>query len=170
MSDWEKRIADLGVQIPDPLPAGGLYTPVVIDGKTAYTSGIVAIETNPVRLAYPGCLGADLSVEDGQASARGAMISTLANLRGVLGDLNRIERFLKVTGFVRAAPDFKELPKVLDGASQLLIDIFGDDRRTARTTVGVAALPGGASVEIDTVLALKAAPRRRSATGGSSPR
>jgi enamine deaminase RidA (YjgF/YER057c/UK114 family) len=152
---WEKRIADLGIQIPDPLPSGGLYTPVVIDGAVGYTSGIVAIETNPMRLAYPGVVGEDLSIEEGQASARGAIISTLANLRGALGDLDRIERFLKVTGFVRAAPGFKELPKVLDGASQLLIDIFGDDLRTARTTVGVIALPGGASVELDTVLRLR---------------
>jgi enamine deaminase RidA (YjgF/YER057c/UK114 family) len=152
---WEKRIAELGVQIPDPLPSGGLYTPVVVDGAIAYTSGIVAIETNPMRLAYPGVVGEELSIEEGQASARGAMISTLANLRGALGDLDRIERFLKVTGFVRAAAGFKDLPKVLDGASQLLIDIFGDDLRTARTTVGVIALPGGASVELDTVLRLR---------------
>lgn len=155
-TDWEKRIADLGIVIPDPLPAGGLYAPVVIDGDTAWTSGIVAIDPGPpIRLAHPGRLGADLSLEEGQKSARGAMISTLANLRGALGDLNRIERFLKVTGFVRADPDFKELPKVLDGASQLLVDIFGDELRSARTTVGVAALPGGASVELDTVVRLR---------------
>jgi enamine deaminase RidA (YjgF/YER057c/UK114 family) len=83
------------------------------------------------------------------------MISTLANLRGALGDLNRVERFLKVTGYVRATPDFKDLPKVLDGGSQLLIDIFGDDRRSARTTVGVAALPSGASVELDAIVRIR---------------
>jgi enamine deaminase RidA (YjgF/YER057c/UK114 family) len=155
-ADWEKRIADLGIQIPGPLPAGGLYTPVVVDGDVAYTSGIVAIDPGPpISLAYPGCVGADLALEDAQKSARGAMMSTLANLRGTLGDLNRIQRFLKVTGFVRAASDFKELPKVLDGASQLLVDIFGEDLKSARTTVGVAALPGGASVELDTVVRLR---------------
>jgi enamine deaminase RidA (YjgF/YER057c/UK114 family) len=154
--DVEQRIAELGLEIPDPFGSGGLYTPVVIDGDIAYTSGIVAVDLGPpMKLAYPGALGADLSVEDGQASARGAMISTLANLRGALGDLNRVERFLKVTGYVRAAPDFKDLPKVLDGGSQLLIDIFGDDRRSARTTVGVAALPGGASVELDAIVRIR---------------
>jgi enamine deaminase RidA (YjgF/YER057c/UK114 family) len=155
--DVEKRVAELGLEIPGQLGTGGLYTSVVIDGNLAFTSGIVAIDVGPpMALAYRGLVGADLSVEDGQASARGAMISTLANLRGALGDLNRVERFLKVTGFVRAAPDFFDLPKILDGASQVLIDIFGDDRRSARTTVGVASLPGGASVELDTIVRIAA--------------
>jgi enamine deaminase RidA (YjgF/YER057c/UK114 family) len=151
--DVEKRVAELGLEIPDQLGTGGLYTPVVIDGHLAYTSGVVAVDLGPPRaLAYRGLVGGDLSIEEGQASARGAMISTLSNLRGALGDLNRIERFVKVTGYVRAAPDFLELPKILDGASQLMIDIFGDDLRSVRTTVGVAGLPGGASVEIDTIV------------------
>ena len=155
MSDWEKRIADLGVQLPGPLPAGGVYASVVVDGDLAYTSGIVAVDPGPpLKLAYGGCLGDDLSVEDGQKGARGAMASTLGNLRGALGDLNRIERFLKVTGYVRATHDFTDLPKVLDGASELIKEIFGEDRLAARTTVGVTALPGGASVELDTVVRL----------------
>lgn len=152
----EKRLVELGIRIPDPLPAGGLYTPVVIDGEVAYTSGIVAVDPGPpMALAYPGIVGEDLTVEEAQAAARGALVSTLANLRGSLGDLDRIDRFLKVTGFVRAAPGFKELPKVLDGASQLIVDLLGTDRLSARTTVGVAALPGGASVELDTVVRLR---------------
>jgi enamine deaminase RidA (YjgF/YER057c/UK114 family) len=155
MSDIEKRLAELGIRVPDPLPAGGLYAAVVIDGDVAYTSGIVAVDPGPpLSLAYPGVVGDDLSVEEGQAAARGAFISTLANLRGALGDLDRIERFLKVTGFVRAASGFKELPKVLDGASQLIVDLLGADNLSARTTVGVAGLPGGASVELDTVVRL----------------
>lgn len=156
MVEVESRIADLGIRIPDALPAAGLYASVVIEGTIAYTSGVVAVDPGPpISVAYPGRLGGDLSVEDGRASARGAMISTLANLRGALGDLDRIERFLKVTGFVRATPEFTDLPKVLDGASELLVDIFGDDRRSARTTVGVAALPAGASVELDAIVLLR---------------
>ncbi|MEX2558194.1 MAG: RidA family protein [Actinomycetota bacterium] len=155
MSDWEKRIAELGVEVPGPLPTGGLYAPVVVDAGVAYTSGIVAVAGPPIRTAYPGCVGSDLSVEEARASARGAMLSTLAQLRSVLGDLNRIERFLKVTGYVRAASEFTELPTVLDGASNLLVEIFGDERRSARTTVGVAALPGGASVELDATVRLR---------------
>jgi enamine deaminase RidA (YjgF/YER057c/UK114 family) len=156
LTNIEKRIADMGIQIPDPLPAGGLYASVVIDGDVAYTSGIVAIELGPpIALAYPGVIGEDLSIEQGQASARGAFVSTLANLRGALGDLERVERFLKVTGFVRAAPGFKDLPKVLDGASRVIVDVWGQDMLSARTTVGVLALPGGASVEIDTIVRLR---------------
>jgi enamine deaminase RidA (YjgF/YER057c/UK114 family) len=152
----ERKLEELGIKIPGPLGSGGLYTSVVIDGDIAYTSGVVAVDLGPPpKLAHPGLVGGDLGVEEGQASARGAMISTLANLRGVLGDLDRIDRFLKITGYVRAAPDFFDLPKVLDGASQLVIDLMGDDRRSARTTVGVAALPGGASVELDTVVRIR---------------
>lgn len=155
MSDWEKRIADLGIEVPAPLPAGGLYASVVVDGGLAFTSGIVAVEGPPLRLAYAGRVGDDLSLEDGQRSARGALLSTLGNLRGALGDLNRVERVLKMTGFVRATPDFQPLPKVMDGASELLVEIFGEDRLPARTAVGVAALPGGASVELDTIVRLR---------------
>jgi len=156
LSDIENRIATLGIEIPDPLPSGGLYASVVIDGNVAYTSGIVAIELGPpLALAYPGLVGEELSIDEGQASARGAFVSTLANLRGALGDLDRIERFLKVTGFVRATPGFKELPKILDGASQVIVDLWGSEKLSARTTVGVAALPGGASVELDTVVRLR---------------
>ena len=154
MANWEARIKQLGIELPDPLPAGGLYTSIVIDGDIAYTSGTVAVEGPPLKLAYAGCLGDDLSIEDGQASAAGAMRSTLGNLRGALGDLDRIERFLKVTGFVRATPDFQAAPKVMDGASELLRDIFGEELVPARSAIGVAALPGGASVELDAVVKL----------------
>ena len=151
---WEARIKELGIEVPEPLPAGGLYTAVVIDGDIAYTSGIVAVEGPPLRLAHPGCLGDDLSIEDGRLSAAGAVRSTLGNLRGALGSLDRIARFVKLMGFVRATPDFQATPKVMDGASELLRDIFGEDLLPARSAVGVSALPGGASVEIDTIVKL----------------
>jgi enamine deaminase RidA (YjgF/YER057c/UK114 family) len=154
VSDWAKRLADLGVEVPDPLPPGGLYNSVVVEGGFAFTSGIVAVEGPPLRLAYAGCLGEDLSVEEGQRSARGALLSTLGNLAGALGGLDRIERFVKMTGYVRATPDFQRTPAVMDGASQLLADVFGAELLPVRTAVGVSALPGGASVEIDTIVRL----------------
>jgi enamine deaminase RidA (YjgF/YER057c/UK114 family) len=154
MGDWEARIAELGVTIRDPLPAGGLYTSVVIDGLWAYTSGTVAVEGTPLKLAYVGRLGEDISIEDGQKSAEGALISTLGNLRGALGSLDRIERIVKLVGFVRATHDFDKSPAVMDGASRLLEQIFGKELLPARSAVGVAALPGGASVELDTVVKL----------------
>lgn len=155
MADWEARVAEAGVELRDPLPAGGLYSPVVVDGSIAYTSGVVAVEGPPLRLAHGGRLGDDLSLEEGQRSAAGAMVSTLSNLRGVLGSLDRVERFLKVTGFVRVAPDFADMPKVMDGASELLVKIFGEELAPARSAVGVTSLPGGASVEIDAVVKLE---------------
>lgn len=156
MPEWESRIAELGLNIPDPLPAGGLFTSVVVDGTIAYCSGIVAVEGPPLRLAYAGCVGDDLSVDDGKLSARGAMLSTLGNVRGAIGTLDRIERFLRLTGYVRAIPGFDKTPAVIDGASELLVEIFGKDLLSARTAIGVSALPGGASVEIDAIVKLTA--------------
>jgi len=155
MADWDARVAELGITIPDPLPAGGLYTSVVIDGGYAFTSGIVAVEGPPLKLAYAGCLGDDLSIDDGKLSARGAMLSTLGNLKGALGSLDRVARFLRLVGYVRATQSFTGPPAVMDGASELLRDIFGADLLPARTAIGVAALPGGASVEVDTIVKLR---------------
>ncbi|HRE00559.1 MAG TPA: RidA family protein [Ilumatobacteraceae bacterium] len=152
MADWEHRLEELGIQLRDPLPAGGLYTSVVVVDGFAYTSGTVGVDGPPWRLAHPGCLGDDLDLETGQSSARKAMISLLGNLRGGIGTLDRVERFVKITGFVRAVPAFTDVPKVMDGASQLLVDIFGQP--CARSAIGVSALPGGASVEIDSVVKL----------------
>lgn len=153
MANWD-RITELGLTLPDPLPAGGLYSSVVIDGGIAYTAGTVAVEGPPLRLAYAGSAD-DMSIEDAQASARGALLSTLGNLKGALGDLDRIERFLKLTGYVRATAAFTQPPKVMDGASELLQEIFGPELLPARSAIGVSALPGGASVELDTVVKLR---------------
>lgn len=155
MGTIEDRLSELGVTVPDPLPAGGLYTSIVVDGDVVYTSGVVAVEGPPLRLAYAGRLGDDLSLDDGRASARGALLSIIGNLKGALGDLDRVERFLRLVGYVRATSDFNDAPKVMDGASELLRDVWGAERLPARTAVGVAALPGGASVEVDAVVKLR---------------
>jgi len=154
MGDLEERAAELGIVIPDPLPAGGLYNSVVIAGDVAYASGTVAVEGPPLKLAFAGRLGDDLSVEEGKRSARGAILSTLGNLKGALGDLSRVERFLRLVGYVRATPDFTGPPAVMDGASEVLRDLFGAELLPARTAIGVAALPGGASVEVDAIVKL----------------
>jgi enamine deaminase RidA (YjgF/YER057c/UK114 family) len=154
--DWDARLAELGIELRDPLPAGGLYSSVVIDGLVAYCSGTVAVEGPPLKLAFAGSVGDDISLEDAQRSAAGAMVSTLGNLRGALGgSLNRVERFLRLTGYVRCSPDFGQTPQVMNGASELLRDIFGEERIPARSAVGVAALPGGASVELDAIVKLR---------------
>ena len=115
----------------------------------------MAVEGPPLKLAFAGRLGDDLSIDDGKLSARGAMLSTLGNLKGALGDLSRIERFLRLVGYVRATPEFTGPPAVIDGASELLRDLFGADLLPARKAIGVAALPGGASVEVDAIVKLR---------------
>lgn len=150
MGDIEARLDALGVELPGPMPAAGAYAPVVIDGALAYTSGMLGVAD--MKLAYPGTLGVDLDVDAGRLSARAACVSILGALHHALGSLDRVERVLKLTGFVRAAPEFGQLPSVIDGASELLIEVFGDNGRHARSAIGVAALPFGGSVEIEAVV------------------
>jgi enamine deaminase RidA (YjgF/YER057c/UK114 family) len=146
------RLAELGIELPSPRPPAGAYSPVVVDGDIAYTSGLVAVEGD--QIAYIGQLGATLDVAEGKKSARGAALLSLGTLATNVGGLDRVQQVLKVTGYVRAVPDFGDLPAVMDGASELLIDLFGESGRSARSTVGVAALPRGASVEMDMVVRL----------------
>jgi enamine deaminase RidA (YjgF/YER057c/UK114 family) len=145
----EDRLAELGVELPGPMPTAGAYTPVVVDGDLAYTSGMLGVRDN--ALAFPGCVGADLDPDDAKASARLACVSVLGALHHELGTLDRVERVLRLTGYIRAAGDFGPLPSVLDGASELLLDVFGDAGRHARSAIGVAALPFGGSVEVELV-------------------
>jgi len=138
------------------LPVHGLFPGAVIDGNTVYTSGIVAVEGPPLKMVYAGSVGDDLDIEAGQKSAAQAMLNTLGNLKGVLGgSLDRIDRFLKFTGFVRCQPTFGDAPLVVNGASELLESIFSKDLLPARSAIGVAALPNGASVEIEAIVRLR---------------
>jgi enamine deaminase RidA (YjgF/YER057c/UK114 family) len=156
MTDWWARAATLGIVVPEPLPPAGRYHPVVVHGTLAFTSGVVALEGPPWHLLYAGAVGGELSLEEGQASARGAMLTSLGYLAGAVHDPGRVERFLRLTGYVRCAPDFDRAPAVLDGASNLLADLFGEELLPARTALPVQALPGGASVEIEAIIALRA--------------
>lgn len=155
-TSWDRAAEDAGIVIPDPLPLHGLFPGAVIDGKTVYTSGIVAVEGPPLKLAYAGSVGDEIDVETGQQSARQAMLNTLGNLKGALGgSLDGVDRFLKFTGFVRCQPTFRDAPLVVNGASEVLKSIFGEDRLPARSAIGVAALPNQASVEIEAVVRLR---------------
>lgn len=150
----EARLAELGVEVGPAAPPLGSYAPVVVDGGLAYTSGVVALVAPNWDLLHPGRVGADLDVATAAASARGAMLSTLANLRGALGTLDRLRRPIRVTGYVQSALTVAGLPGVLNGATDLLAELFGADALPARSAIGVAALPGGASVELECVFAL----------------
>ena len=153
---WDERAEAAGLVIPPPLPAHPMFPSVAIDGLTAYTSGIVAVEGPPWKLGYAGSVGDELDVEEAKKSAALAMLCTLANLKGALGgSLDRVERFVKLMGFVRCKPEFKDPPLVMNGASEVLLAIFGAENLPARSAIGVAALPSGASVELDSVVKLR---------------
>ncbi|MBY0274896.1 RidA family protein [Candidatus Binatia bacterium] len=153
METVSDRLLRSGIELPAPLPAAGAYSPVVVDGDLAYTSGLIAVGSG--GLEHPGRLGVEVSVEQGQQSARRACLLSLSALDAELGGLDHVVRIVKLVGYVRAAADFENLPAVLDGASHLLLEVFGGAGRAARSTVGVAALPFGASVEIDLVARVK---------------
>jgi enamine deaminase RidA (YjgF/YER057c/UK114 family) len=159
--DSPEQIAGrLGIETGPPVPPVGRYAPVCVAGNVAYTSGVVALQAPGWELQYPGRVGEDLDSAQARLSARGAMLCTLANLRGALGSLNRVERFLRITGFVQTGPVVTGLPGVLDGASELAELLFGAHALPARTALGVYALPGGASVELECTVLLRGEVRR----------
>ncbi len=148
MSDpIETRLAELGLTLPDaPAPAAN-YVPYVISGNTLYVSGQVSMGPDGF---ITGKLGQDLSVEDGAAAARACALSLLAQVRAACGgDLSRLKRVVKLTGFVNSTPDFADQPKVINGASDTLAEILGDAGRHARSAVSAASLPFGVAVEIE---------------------
>ncbi len=147
--DVYAKMKEMKIELPAPPPKGGVYTPVQEFGdKLLYCSGCGPDlgDGNTVL----GKLGRDLSVEQGQAAARNCMLNLLANLEEKLGDLNRIKRFVKVLAFVNSADDFDMQPAVVNGGSNLLRDLFGEEKGVpARSAIGVNALPGGIACEIE---------------------
>lgn len=155
MPSWEARIVELGLTLYGPhLPHDPLDA-VVVHGGTARTSG--QLPRIDGQLTCVGTVGADVSVEAGAEAARVCALNALSVLRQSLGSLDRIERVLTVTGFVASAPGFHEQPAVIDGASAVLYEVFGDAGRHSRSAVGVAALPRGGAVEIEVTVALRTA-------------
>ena len=152
------RLVELGITLPPAQPVHGHHTAVLIDGDLVYTSSVLAAEGDPPHLAWPGRVGAELSLEDGRASARAAMLALLGNVQAAVGDLDRIERFLKLTGYVCVSGEFDKVHFVVGAASDLLADIFGAERSPARAAVGVERLPAGASVALDAIIRLRPKP------------
>lgn len=151
MASPEQRLEELGISLPEPVKPVAAYVPTVRTGDMVYVSGQVPMVDG--KPAYLGRLGADgLSVEDGTEAARRCAINVLAALKAELGDLGRVRRVVKVTGFVASAPEFHDQPKVVNGASELLVEVFGDAGRHARSAVGMAALPLGVPVEVEAIV------------------
>ncbi|MCR4265817.1 RidA family protein [Nitratireductor sp. ZSWI3] len=148
----ERRISELGLELPPVTPPQFIYVPVLVHEDIAHVSGQIPWIGGEVQ--FRGKLGAETSLEDGQAAARLCVLNAIAQLRLELGDLERIARFLKLTGFVASAAGFNMQPKVIDGASQLLGEIFGEQGRHARSAIGVAELPRDVPVEVELTVAL----------------
>ena len=155
MHGIEKRLADLGVTLPDaPAPAAN-YVPFVQVGNLIHISG--QISQNEAGL-IKGKLGEDLSFEQGAEAAKRCAISLLAQLKkAVGGDWDRLDRAVKLVGFVNSTPDFTDQPKVANGASELMVEVFGDAGKHARSAVGVPSLPLGVAVEVDAIVAVRPA-------------
>jgi enamine deaminase RidA (YjgF/YER057c/UK114 family) len=146
----EERLQQLGVDLPAPATPVAAYVPTVRTGNLLYVSGQVPlVDGTPTHLGH---LGDDVGLEDGRAAARTCAINLLAALKAELGELSRVTRVVKVTGFVASAPGFTDQPKVVNAASELFGEAFGDAGRHARSAVGVAALPLGVPVEVEAIV------------------
>jgi len=144
----EKRLVDLGIVLPEPTTPVANYVPFVRAGNMMVASGQICLGADG-KLVAAGRLGAEVSVVDGQRAARACAINLLAQIKAGLGDLDKVVRVVRLGGFISSTPDFLDGPKVMNGASDLMVTVFGDRGRHARTTVGVAALPLGAAVEVE---------------------
>lgn len=148
--DPEGRLADLGIELPTPPAPVANYVRTVRSGRLVFTSGHGPMR--PEGGYVTGKLGRDLTLEQGYEAARLTAIALLASLRQEIGDLSRVRRVVKVTGMVNSDPEFTDQPKVINGCSDLLVDVFGERGRHARAAVGMASLPMGIAVEIEMVV------------------
>jgi enamine deaminase RidA (YjgF/YER057c/UK114 family) len=161
MSTIENRLARLGLILPTAAAPVAAYVPVVEMGGFAHVSGqLPLIEGRLVT----GRLGQDLALEQGVEAARACALMILAQLRLALGSLDRVERIVKLGGFVNSAEGFVDQPKVINGASELMLAVFDDAGRHARSAVGVPTLPLGAAVEVDAIVAVRPRPEGLVAT------
>ncbi len=148
----EARLRELGVELPAAIAPIANYVPFVRTGSLLIISGQLPLDNGKLPDTFKGKLGKDVFNEAGQQAARLAAINVLAQAQVALGDLGRVRRVLRLGGFINATPGFIALPAVMNGASDLMVQVFGDHGRHARTTVGVAELPLDAAVEIEAML------------------
>lgn len=148
MAKIEARLKDMGIDLPDaPAPAAN-YVPFVRTGNQLFVSGQISV--GPQGL-IKGRLGADMDATAGAAAARHCGLALMAQAKAALGDLDRVKRVVKLVGFVNSTPDFTDQPEVINGCSDLMVEVFGDAGRHARSAVSAASLPRGVAVEIEAV-------------------
>jgi enamine deaminase RidA (YjgF/YER057c/UK114 family) len=146
----EKKLAELGIALPTPTTPSANYIPFVRAGSLIFVSGQICLDASGKAVAK-GKLGAGVSIEDGQKAARTCAINVLAQVKAAIGDLDNVRRVVRLGGYINSDPGFLEGPKVMNGASDIMVAVFGDKGRHSRTTIGVAVLPGDAAVEVDGV-------------------
>ncbi|PEU95684.1 hypothetical protein CN415_05520 [Bacillus cereus] len=144
----EDKLSELEITLPAIRPAVGNYVSCVRVGNLLFTAGQGVDE-------YHGKLGKDISIDEGYKAARQSMLNLLSVVRNELGDLNKVKRIVKILGFVNSTEDFINQPKVMNGASDVLVDIFGEKGKHARSAVGMAQLPNNTTIEIEMVLEIK---------------
>src|SRR3990172_1615904 len=149
----EQELEKLGLRLPEPTPPMGAYIPAVRVDKLLFLSGRGPGMEGEVK--FRGKVGRDLTVEQGYEAAKLVMLNCLGTIKRAVGDLDQVERIVKVLGFINAPEGFRDTPKVLNGASDLLIHLYGENGRHARSAIGVAALPSEIAVEIEMVVQLK---------------
>lgn len=153
MKSIDERLSDLGLSLPDaPAPVAN-YVPYLIAGDLLFVSGQVS--KAPDGTLVTGRLGDGLSMDDAQRAARYCALNILAQAKAALGSLDRIAQVMRLTGYVASTPESGDQPKVVNGASDLMVDVLGDAGRHTRAAVGVAALPGSCAVEIDAIIRIK---------------
>ena len=151
---FDENIKNLGLNIPDLPKALANYVPFKIIGKTIYISGQAPVHNG--ELIYKGKVGSDISIEEGIEAAKLCVINIIAALKtGLEGDWDKLDSFVKLTGFVNCQDNFTDQPKIINGASDMLVEIFANQGRHARVAVGSNALPLGIAVEIDAIVQLK---------------
>ncbi len=149
MATPEERLAELGLVLPEVVPPLAAYVPAVRTGDHVYTSGQLPLVKG--ELAVTGKVGAEVSAEEAKEQARICAVNALAAIKALVGDLSQVVRIVKVVGFVASAPGFTGQPQVVNGASELLGEVFGEAGKHARSAVGVAVLPLDAPVEVEVI-------------------
>ncbi|MBN1475277.1 RidA family protein [Candidatus Sumerlaeota bacterium] len=150
MGKIDDRLRELGIALPDTPRPVAAYVPAVQTGNLVFTAGQIPLVEG--KLCCTGTVGRDLTLEQGTECARICALNALAAIRGLIGDLDRIERVVKINGWVASADDFTDQPRVMNGASELIAQIFGEAGQHARAALGVNALPLGAPVEVEMIV------------------
>ena len=153
MSHVEDKLRQMGLELPPPPTPVAAYVPALRTGNLVFVSGQIPRVKGDLK--YRGHVGSSLSMEDGRAAARICALNALAAVKQEIGDLDRVQRIVKLTGYVASASGFTDQPKVVDGASVLLNDLLGEKGQHARSAVGVNELPLGAAVELEMIVELK---------------